>query len=235
MAAFIFPSFNENSSRYERKFVVKDMYFAAIEQQIRIHPAAFSPIFYPRYINNIYLDTNEMDFFNDNVAGKGSRKKARIRWYADQMGEVAKPVLEFKVREGMLGNKISYRLRPFEFNEAFNLEKLLQVFDESEIPTWAREVLYQLKPALVNRYRRHYFMSFDTRFRITLDDELSYYSIRAENNYYFEKHENHDTIVELKYERKYDDVAPKVSNKLPFRLTKSSKYVNGMEILHPFV
>ncbi len=235
MVSLIFPSFNEDSSRYERKFVIPDMYFAAIEQQIRIHPAAFSTIFHPRYINNVYLDTNEMDFFNDNVAGKGSRKKARIRWYSDQMGTVEKPVLEFKVREGMLGNKISYRLRPFDFNEAFNMEKLLKVIDESDIPLWAREVLYQLKPALLNRYRRHYFMSFDTHFRITLDDELSYYSIGSNNNHYFEKYENPDTIVELKYERKFDDVAPKVSNKLPFRLTKSSKYVNGMELLHPIV
>ena len=235
MAAFIFPSFDEDSARYERKFLVTDMHFASIEQQIRIHPVAFSPIFHPRHINNIYLDTNEMDFFYDNVAGKGSRKKARIRWYADQLGQVEKPVLEFKVREGMLGNKISFKLHPFKFDEDFKLEMLLNVIDDSDLPVWAREVLYQLKPALVNRYRRHYYMSFDTRFRITLDDELSYYSIGADNNSYAEKYESSDTIVELKYERRFDDVAPMISNKLPFRLTKSSKYVNGMELLHPIV
>ena len=118
----LFPPFNEDKSRYERKFLVSDMHFHDIEQQVRIHPAAFSSIFYPRYINNLYLDTHELDFFYDNVSGKGSRKKARIRWYADQFGRIEKPVLEFKVREGMLGNKLSFRLPPFSMNGAFNYE-----------------------------------------------------------------------------------------------------------------
>jgi hypothetical protein len=235
MAVILFPPFKEETSRYERKFVVPDMHFDAIQQQIRIQPAAFSPIFTPRYINNIYLDTSEMDFFYDNVSGKGSRKKARIRWYADQKGKVTKPMLEFKVREGMLGNKISYRLKSFEFNQDFNYQMLQQVIDASELPAWAREVLYQLRPALVNRYRRHYYSSFDSMFRITLDDELNYYSIGTENNYYFENHSSADSIIELKYQREFDDIAPSVSNLLPFRLTKSSKYVNGMELLHPLL
>ena len=233
MAGMLFPLFNEQTSRYERKFVVTNMHFHAIEQQVRIHPAAFSTIFHPRYINNIYLDTNEMDFYHDNVSGKGSRKKARIRWYADQLGNVEKPVLEFKVREGMLGNKLSFRLRPFNFDEDFKFDELLHVFDVSDLPSWAREILYQLKPALLNRYRRHYFMSFDGNFRITLDDEMSYFAIGNNNNLYLEKYLSEDTIVELKYERKYDDVAPLVTNQIPFRLTKSSKYVNGMDLLHP--
>jgi hypothetical protein len=235
MAVLLFPPFNEETSRYERKFVVPDMHFDAIQQQIRIQPAAFSPIFTPRYINNIYLDTSEMDFFHDNVSGKGSRKKARIRWYADQMGKVSKPVLEFKVREGMLGNKISYPLRSFEFNHDFNFRMLQNVINESDIPSWAREVLHQLRPALVNRYRRHYYSSFDGQFRITLDDELNYFSIGTENNHYFENHYTTDAIVELKYQREFDDIAPRISNLLPFRLTKSSKYVNGMELLHPLL
>jgi hypothetical protein len=228
----VFPPFNEEASRYERKFLVSDMYFHDIEQQVRIHPAAFSSIFFPRYINNVYLDTNELDFFYDNVSGKGSRKKVRIRWYADQFGNIEKPVLEFKVREGMLGNKLSFRLKPFAFNGGFNYETLLQVIDASDLPTWARELLHQVKPALMNRYRRHYFMSFDTKFRLTLDNELSYFGIGNDNNTFLEKYTNDDTIVELKYERVHDDEAPNVTNKLPFRLTKSSKYVNGVELLH---
>jgi SPX domain protein involved in polyphosphate accumulation len=233
MSAIIFPPFNEETSRYERKFVVNDMYFTEVEQQIRIHPISFSPLFYPRYINNIYFDTNEMDFFYDNVSGKGSRKKARIRWYADQFGRIEKPVLEFKVREGMLGNKLSFRLKPFTVNDNFNYEKLLESIDASELPAWAREIMHQLKPALMNRYRRHYFISFDEKYRITLDDELSYFAIGMDNNFFLEKYSGEETIVELKYERKYDNDATYVTTRLPFRLTKSSKYVNGMELLHP--
>ena len=230
-----FPNFNEERARYERKFVVTDMHYHDVEQQIRMHPAAFSPIFYPRYINNIYLDTRELDFYHDNVMGKGSRKKARIRWYADQTGMVEKPVLEFKVREGMLGDKLSFGIAPFRFDQDFTYDLLMESFTSSDLPAWALEVLSHLKPALLNRYRRQYFASFDNRYRITLDDELSYYAIGPHNNSYQDYYQNDDVIIELKYERRYDDVASFVTNRLPFRLTKSSKYVNGIEYLHPMV
>lgn len=228
-----FPSFNEAAARYERKFMVDVMSYHALEQQIRLHPAAFSPIFHPRNVNNIYLDTNELDFYYDNISGKSSRRKARIRWYGEMRGMIAKPVLEFKIREGMLGNKISFPLCTFSVDENLNQEDLYKVFRKSDLPLWALENLLHFKPALLNRYRRKYFLSFDGKFRLTIDNELTYFGIGGNNNNFREAYTSDDVIVELKYERKYDDIAPQVTNKLPFRLTKSSKYVNGIEFLHP--
>ncbi len=228
-----FPPFNEEKSRFERKFLVKDMPYHGIEHQVKMHPSAFSPLFHPRHINNIYLDTIEMDFFTDNVSGKGSRRKARIRWYGDLKGKIEKPVLEFKVREGMLGNKLSFPLVPFTLDNKFNATTLQECFRISDLPEWAYGVLSQLKPALLNRYRRQYFISFDKNFRLTMDDELSYHGIGVHNNNLLEKHDGEGVIVELKYDNPMDDLAPNVTNHLPFRLTKSSKYVNGIELLHP--
>ncbi len=228
-----FPPFSEEKSRFERKFLVTDMHYADIEQQVRIHPAAFSPIFHSRTINNIYLDSNDLDFFHDNVSGKGSRKKARIRWYGDMLGYIEKPVLEFKIREGMLGNKLSFRLKPFTVDANLTAEKLYAVFQDSDLPLWALEVVLQIKPALLNRYSRKYFLSFDKKFRLTLDDQLNYFSIGTNNNNFIENYKSEDVIVELKYDYLNDNFAPEVTNRLPFRLTKSSKYVNGVEMLHP--
>lgn len=228
-----FPPFNEDKSRYERKFLVTDMHYHQIAQQVKLHPAAFSTIFHPRFINNIYLDSIEMDFFHDNVSGKGSRKKARIRWYGDQFGIVKKPVLEFKVREGMLGDKISFKLKPFTIDHHFNYDILLDVFSKSGLPYWAEELLNHLKPALLNRYSREYFISFNEKFRLTLDSELGYFAIGTNNNTFSENYSSSNVIVELKYNREFDDIAPSVTNRIPFRLTKSSKYVNGVELLHP--
>jgi hypothetical protein len=227
-----FPPFNEEAARYERKFMVDAMSYHVVEQQVKLNPAAFSPIYHARYINNIYFDTNELDFFYDNVSGKSSRKKARIRWYGDIQGFIDKPVLEFKIRAGMLGNKISFPLKPFHVDDRLSQEKLYGVFRDSDLPLWALENLLNFKPALLNRYRRKYFLSFNKKFRLTIDNELQYHGIGGNNNNLMEKYESDNVIVELKYERKYDDIAPLVTNKLPFRLTKSSKYVNGVEMLN---
>ncbi len=228
-----FPPFNQDVSRYERKFVVSDMDYAAVEQAVRNHPAAFSEIFHRRYINNIYLDSNDLDFFYDNVSGKGSRKKARIRWYGDLFGNIEKPVLEFKVREGFLGNKLSFDLKPFRFDDLFNYQDLKTVFATSGLPDWAYEVLQHVKPALLNRYSRKYFLSFDGKFRLTIDSELSYHDIEPVHNTFLKSFRADDYIVEVKYDFGNDDKAPFITNNLPFRLTKSSKYVNGMELLYP--
>ena len=231
----MFPPFSIEKSRYERKFVVGDMDYFNIQQQIKLHPAAFKELYQARYINNIYLDTTELDFYFDNVSGKGSRKKARIRWYGDLFGKITKPVLEFKIREGMLGNKLSFPLKEFTVDENFNLSILKKVFAESDLPPWVYEVLMLLKPALLNRYKRKYNLNFDGNFRLTLDTDLSYYRIGNDNNSFMQSHKGEDVIIELKYDYANDKLANNITNKLPFRLTKSSKYVNGIDFLHPML
>ncbi|RLD90498.1 MAG: hypothetical protein DRJ09_04080 [Bacteroidetes bacterium] len=228
-----FPPFNQDISRYERKFVVSDLHYSGILQAVRNHPAAFGVIFHPRYINNIYFDSNDFDFFYDNVSGKGSRKKARIRWYDDLTGDIKKPVLEFKVREGFLGNKLSFPLKPFSVDETLNMNVLKGVFAESELPDWAFEVLQHLSPSLLNRYSREYFASFDEKFRLTIDSDLSYHAIEPTHNTFLRRYRGNDFIIEVKYDFVNDKEAAFITNNLPFRLTKSSKYVNGMELLYP--
>ncbi len=230
-----FPPFDTENSRYERKFVITDMFYPQIEQEIRMHPAAFFTIFYPRYINNIYFDSRELDFFYDNVSGRGSRKKVRIRWYSNLFGDVAKPVLEFKIREGYLGNKRSFPLKPFRLDQTITNEKLQQVFQQSDLPGWALGVMQHLQPSFVNRYLRKYFLSFDGLFRLTFDTDLNYYGISTSNNSFMEHYSSDDVIVELKYDFSVSHLAPDVSSQLSFRLTKSSKYVNGIERLHPML
>ena len=228
-----FPPFNQDISRYERKFVVSDMHYSGILQAVRNHPSAFGVIYHPRYINNIYFDSNDLDFFYDNVSGRGSRKKARIRWYGDLEGNIDKPVLEFKVREGYLGNKLSFPLKPFVLDDTFNTEVLKRVFADSALPDWAFEIMQHLSPSLLNRYSREYFVSFDEKFRLTIDSDLSYHAIEPVHNSFLRSYRSEDFIVEVKYDFLNDKDAPFVTANLPFRLTKSSKYVNGMELLYP--
>lgn len=232
----LFPAFNYDASRFERKFVVEDMHYHEIIQQIRNNRASFSILYYPRYINNIYFDTNDIDFYTDNVSGKGSRKKARIRWYGDLTGRIENPVLEFKMREGMVGNKLSFKLKEFTLDNNFNGKYISEIIKSSDLPQWAQNVMLMLSPALLNRYHRQYFISFDNNFRLTVDNELEYYGISRGLNNLIEKHTIDNVIVELKYANKFDGKeAAYITNSLPFRLTKSSKYVVGFELTHPMV
>jgi len=226
-----FPDFDLKNSRYERKFQVSDMQLAAVHQQIRLHPAAFSLIFYPRYINNIYLDTADLDAFHENLTGHGKRKKARVRWYGDMMGEVVKPVLEFKIKEGILGNKLLFPLKSFKMDESFDAGMLRDIFLRSSLPDWALETVLKQKPSLVNRYKRTYYMTFDKKFRLTVDEEMSYFAIGPSPNYFLEKYVSSDLVVELKYAYADYQQAIGIADYLPFRLTKSSKYVNGIGMI----
>jgi hypothetical protein len=227
-----FPEFDLEKSRYERKYLITDMQLAAVLQQIKLHPAGFSGIFYPRYINNIYFDTENLDAFYENLIGQGRRKKARIRWYGDLKGEIEKPVLEFKLKEGLLGNKLSFPLKGFVFDKHFNSGFLKKVLLESNLPDWALESVIKQNPALVNRYKRTYFMSFDRKFRLTVDEELAYYEIRQLAPNFLDKNIfSDDVILELKYALNDDKLAGSVGSYIPFRLTKNSKYVNGIGLL----
>ncbi len=231
-----FPAFNFNDSRFERKFVIQDLHYPEIVQKVRNSSASFSGLHHPRYINNIYFDTNDLDFYTDNVSGKGSRKKARIRWYDELLGDISKPILEFKMREGLVGNKLSFPLKPFVLDDNFTGDYIQDIFRLSELPDWVRSIMLMLKPSLLNRYHRQYFISFNHNFRLTVDDELTYYGIGSGLNSFLEKHTSDDIIVELKYGQHHDGKeSANVTNSLPFRLSKSSKYVNGFEFLHPMV
>jgi len=75
-----------------------------------------------RNVNNIYLDTSEFDCFNLNVDGSASRSKFRIRWYGETTGIVAKPKLEVKSKENLVGAKEAYPLPSFTLDPDFTID-----------------------------------------------------------------------------------------------------------------
>ena len=221
--------------RFERKFVVTDLQKAELESQLRFHPAMFSEIYQERRVNNIYFDSSSMTNYYANVDGLQQRTKCRVRWYGKLMGEVKKPVLELKIKDGLMGRKESYRLLPFSIDQDFDTEVIYEIFRKSKIPQMLVEDLMGLQPALLNRYTRKYFQSADANYRVTLDSELQYYRIDPHNNTFLNNWTDERTIVlELKYNHDNDQLAADVSSYFPFRMTKSSKYVNGIQKLYLF-
>lgn len=221
-------------ARYERKFLISELDKHEVEATIKSNPAMFSEIFHERPVNNIYLDSADLASYHDNVMGKDFRMKTRIRWYGDAFGMIKKPMLEIKIKNSELGSKRLFPLNPFIFDRNFSREFLIsEVISKSNLPAWVIDHVKSLKFALLNRYRRKYFESRDKNYRISLDFEFEFYAIGQQKNTFIGKIMQNDyVILELKYEREKDLGAQKITNSFPFRLTKSSKYVSGIENLH---
>lgn len=225
----------KNDYRYERKFFISELTRHELESILSHHPALFSEIYYQRYVNNIYFDTANLINYFDNVDGSAQRVKVRIRWYGELFGVVEKPILELKIKNGLLGRKESFALKPFTIDNGFRHSDIVDVFNESDIPQELKLKLISLEPALLNRYSRKYFMSDDKDFRITIDSELTFYRINCHNHCFLHKSiDQNNLVLELKYTYDKEAYAERISNELPFIVTKSSKYVSGIERLHLF-
>jgi len=215
--------------RYERKFTISNFSREQILYSIKNHPAFFRPIFQPRQINNIYLDDQKLSFFKSNRIGIAKRKKIRIRWYGDLFGKTKRPNLEYKLKDGLLGDKWIFELPEFTIEPGFTNRSLVNLFAAATLPLPIVEDLHPLRPTLLNTYSRSYFLSADRNFRITLDESMAYYRFDYPCAYFKAVHRTpHDFIVELKYLPSEDRLAHKISEKFPFRMDKSSKYVNGI-------
>lgn len=219
--------------RFERKFFVHNIDRISVENIISHHPALFSEIYNERYVNNIYFDSLELRNFIDNIDGNMFRTKYRIRWYGDIFTAIKKPVLELKIKKGLLGDKKSFPLVPFKLNIGLNASVLIDVIRNSTIDPKIKFNLQHQLPVMLNRYKRKYFQSHDKKFRITVDDEQSFYKINKYNNTFLQKHQDsNNVIIEIKYDKKYDIEAAQISNQFPFRITKSSKYARTIEKLY---
>jgi len=221
--------------RYERKFVIAHLTRHEVESFVRFHPAMFSEIYRQRYVNNIYFDTNQMSNYHDNIDGKRRRIKIRIRWYDALFGIVKNPVLEFKIKYGFLGRKESFPLPPFELNDSFNARTVAEVIERSDLPEIRKLQWRSSCATLVNSYKRRYFESADRNCRITMDTDQTFYAVNHHHNLFLHRlTDDQQVILELKYHRDMDGQAEKIAAHFPFRLSRSSKYVTGLQKLYPW-
>jgi hypothetical protein len=218
--------------RYERKFLAPADCGMSSELGIKLNPALFSGIYHPRIVNNIYLDSPSLHFYFANLQGAATRTKVRIRWYGDLLGPVARPMLEFKNKQGLLGRKLSFPLKPFRLDGYFAAESLQDVLFDSELPAEVSHLLNDLHPTLFNSYCRQYYQSADRKYRVTLDSGLKFYRARLGYNGWLCKAPQFDfQVIELKYDQAHADGAEQITAALPFRVTRMSKYVLGVESL----
>lgn len=218
--------------RYERKFKIDSLSLSQIESIVRSHPAKFEEAYEPRKVNSLYLDDINMQNVEDNLAGVANRKKERVRWYGTTFGEIKSPVLEIKIKRGLLGVKENYPLKPFSFDSNFCKDSIQSLFEASNLPDYNMHILSMRNPTILDVYTRKYLLSSDKKFRLTIDFDIVYFKVNQLFNTFIESVSSNDVVLELKYEALFDNEVERITNYFPFRVTKSSKYVSGADYFY---
>ncbi|MBI4229829.1 MAG: VTC domain-containing protein [Planctomycetes bacterium] len=218
-------------TRMERKFApsaaldalaVVDAHLCGVHPGIRdLHP--------PRVVLNVYLDTPDLRFYRDAVAGLPRRRKVRIRWYARaDASDAGVPVragrLEIKSRDGPLVRKRVFGLSGFDPAACATRRGVQAILDAAGLPAGVRESLRWLRPVLRNRYRRAYRATVDGRCRVTIDTALADAAPagRAADRV------RDGAVLELKYAAVDEGIAARICAQIPWRLVRHSKYVTGL-------
>jgi hypothetical protein len=218
--------------RCERKFLAPGRSLAEVLAVIRRHRAAFRETYPARDVNSLYLDSpGRRDYF-DHVNGTANRVKTRVRWYGQLTGHIERPSLERKIKRGSVSGKTACPLPPFHVNGGIAPADLAAALDGDGMPENLRLALRCLEPALVNSYERHYFQSADGRFRLTADSNLRFFGLcQATGAMTPAVSRAVPVIIELKFAPVHAERAAPITNALPFRLARCSKYVLGIEQL----
>jgi hypothetical protein len=215
--------------RYEKKFIAEGFSLSEVLSRVRQHPAAFREIYPPRVVNNIYFDSPTRRNYLDHINGVANRSKTRMRWYGTQQGLIERPMLEQKHKRGMVSGKESFPLPPLSISSS--LHKQMDIaLKTASLTDWKRAELRFMEPVLFNRYQRQYFLSRDGKFRLTVDFHLQFSNVPSQRWPGADLSSPATTlIVELKFGPDVAEDTCFITNALPFRLSRFSKYVAGME------
>ena len=225
---------SSDSLRYERKYIIPFSYKSIIPEFLITSKLRFTPQYQDRIVNSIYFDTANLQFFYDNINGFNKRRKFRIRWYGDP-NFIKKPVLEVKIKNVNLGKKLIF---PVEYNQKsnfqFDIPNINEIIEKLKIPQNLSETLKYLNPILFVSYNRKYFKSKLLECRLTVDSEIEYKSINIRTHSFQKLHNNKNLIMELKYPSNLDLRKLSLLLNFPIRITKSSKYIEGIKLMHSY-
>ena len=210
--------------RIELKCLYSSKDFWRIEKYLYSSELSFYEPYPPRFVNSLYFDTIDLNLLDESLGGTSIRNKWRCRWYGDLL-DSQKAIFEIKKKYGHISWKVliknRFEVNPLESNwENFILPKFpegLNVFGlncENYFPT------------SIVRYKRKYFISANGKIRVTLDDNLQFFSQR---NYYIpnvkiSEYSDSAIVMELKLKPDDIDLISSFSKSIRFTPMRFSKY-----------
>ena len=216
-----------DNPRIEKKFICYDLNYKDVAIIIKKLKYIFIKNFPSRKINNIYLDDIDRSNYYNSIEGISNRYKTRIRWYGNFYGIAKSPKLEIKSKRNQTGFKNSYKLKDFKLNKYINNENKLIENIKDNVDNNIFLILKDKEIASINNYERDYFISFDKKFRITIDYNINFSHLKF--NKIISNRLKNITLIEIKCEEKNIKHLDRISNELPFKISRFSKYTEGIE------
>ena len=222
---------SSNQYRYERKFIVPSHFsnqaILTVRQELHC-----KDLYESRQVNSIYFDTDDLRFARQNIDGDSRRVKLRLRYYGN-IDEFRYPQFEEKIKFGNTGKKNIYEVGSLSKN------LLIQSLDfnkkRNNLPLEIQSLLENLKPIILITYLRNYLISKDEKFRFTFDTNIRCIPLDFNNislsliNKTFFHYQYH--LLEVKYDIEQDNKLSNLMRCFPLRLSKSSKYISGLNLI----
>lgn len=219
--------------RFEYKFISYDTNYHSLVNWLKLHPLNFRKEYEDRRVNNIYFDTKNFKAFNDNLAGLSDRFKTRYRWYGD-FEQRKLGCLEFKIRKNVYGYKKSFLIKDLYINEKITPNMIKSIIKRS-LDTKHKFIFENNSEIiLINCYNREYFKSFNSKIRITVDKNLKIFDQAHQPNklnFSFETKTQKYLVLEIKFAQGDKKFLNDINFKIPIKLKKNSKYINGLRAI----
>ena len=217
--------------RFEVKMTAPEPYAPRVRSAIRVHPSGLVRAYPPRWINNVYLDTENLDLLAQSRAGVSDRCKARFRWYGELADATAGGSLELKIKKGALGSKRRFRIPTPVDLTAVTWRHFMKVLRHALPPEDARTIVDGLRPVLINRYHREYACTPDREIFVTLDVRQGFWSqwLGARPNLSRPSPGVDWLVVEVKGPASSEDRVAQVLAGMGLSRSRNSKFVSGLE------
>lgn len=219
-------------ARLEIKFAAYEVHLHKVLNWIEQHPAAFKVPYSNRKVNNVYFDTLNYSAYEQNQSGMSARTKVRYRWYGDSLVPDA-GTLEVKCKRNYFGWKLRLPCPDMKVDPADDWNKIRRNL-LGQLPPEGRTWLdIYSDPILINRYSRRYFVSHDEKIRVTVDTNQAVWDQRFKPMPNFNRKANipESLVIEVKFDRKDRDLASNIIQTIPVRVSRHSKYMNGLSAI----
>lgn len=221
-----------DDARLEIKFSAYEFQLDTILKWINMHSAGFKVPYPNRAVNNVYFDTHDYASYVQNLSGESARIKLRYRWYG-QSCEPDQGNLEVKCKRNYFGWKLHFPCPKLRIEKQNSWHVIKRNLVEQLSPEGRLWLNTYSTPILINRYLRRYFLSSDNKVRVTVDTQQAVWDQRFKSQPNYDRKANltPNLVVEIKLDRKDRLLASHLIQSMPIRVSRHSKYMNGVQAI----